>query len=335
MVSTAVSASRVTSPEAASAAAAPLCPATGLPAVRCIQAVSAEVLGFMYRVSFGVEVDRQLAPAGRLRLWQSPCGLAFFDPMIAGDETFYDDLYVRLGEEGPWQAARVERSDYARVAADIKPGETVLDVGCGPAGFARWVPHARYVGLERSVSAQKVAADVRQETIAEHAAAHPDEYDAVCSFHVIEHLAEPALFVADLIRCVRPGGRLFLAAPSWPGAMTDIPNFALNAPPHHLSWWTEEALRTLAERFGLGVESVEILPASTHLGLIYWMGRLAPKITGDRFFRHSWGWYGALVWSWLAGRVCNTLLGPPKVSNFGAPKVSNSFELLLVARKPE
>jgi len=50
---------------------------------------------------------------------------------------------------------------YARVAAEIKPGEKVLDVGCGPAGFARWVPQARYVGLEQSVEAQKVAADVR------------------------------------------------------------------------------------------------------------------------------------------------------------------------------
>ena len=317
----------MTASAAVSVPAPPLCPATGLPAVRCIQVVSATVLGFMYRVSFGVRVDRQLAAAGQLRLWESPCGLAFFDPMIAGDKTFYDDLYGRLSEAGPWQAARVERSDYARVAAEIKPGETVLDVGCGPAGFARWVPQARYVGLERSVEARKVDADVRQETIAEHAAAHPGEYDAVCSFHVIEHVAEPAPFVADMVRCVRLGGRLFLAAPSWPGAMTDIPNFALNAPPHHLSWWTEEALRALAERVGLRVESVETLPASLHIGLIYWMGRLAPKITGDRFFRHSWGWYGALVWSWLAGRVCNTLLG--------APKVSNSFELLLVARRPD
>src|SRR5439155_4195993 len=172
----------------------------------------------------------------------------------------------------------------------------------------------------------KVAVDLRGETIAEHAATHAEEYDAVCSFHVIEHVAEPLTFAAEMVRCLRPGGRLYVAAPGWPGAMTDIPNFALNAPPHHLSWWTEEALQALAERLGLRVEAVETLPASIHLGLIYWMGRLAPKITGDRFFRHSWGWYGALVWSWLAGRVCNFL--------FAAPKGARRFELLLVARKP-
>ena len=69
-----------------------------------------------------------------------------------------------------------------------------------------------------------------------------------------------------------------------------------------------------------------MLPVSVHLRLLYWMARLAPKITGGRFFRHAWGWYGALLWSWLAGRICNALLGPPKVAH--------PFELLLVARKP-
>jgi SAM-dependent methyltransferase len=309
------------------AASPPLCPVTGLPARRRIQVLSSSVLAFIWRVSFGIAVGRQFTAVPRFGLWESPCGLAFFDPMVAGDKAFYDELYVRLGEEGPWQGARVERTDYARVAAAVKPGEKLLDVGCGPAGFARWVPQARYVGLEQSVDARKVAADVRGETIADHAARHAGEYDVVCSFHVIEHVADPAGFAADMVRCLRPGGRLFLAAPSWPGAMTDIPNFALNAPPHHLSWWTQDALRALAERVGLIPEAAEQLAASPHLAIAYWMGRAAPKITGPRFFRHAWSWYGALVWSWLAGRVCDTLLP--------MPTSVRSFELLLIARKPE
>jgi SAM-dependent methyltransferase len=306
----------------------PRCPVTGLPAVRQIQAVSGNTLRFIWRVSHGVRVDRQMASIERFRLWESPCGLAFFDPMVAGDKEFYADFYGRLGEEGPWQEVRVERSDYARVAAEIKPGERVLDIGCGPAGFARWVPQARYIGLERSEEARRLRldADVRHETVAEHAVGHRGEYDVVCSFHVIEHVAEPGAFAADMAHCLRPGGRLYIAAPGWPGAMTDIPNFALNAPPHHLSWWTESAFAALAERAGLVAECVEVLSPSPHLSLLYWMGRLAPKITGERYFRHAWGWYGALIWSWLAGRVCNALFGPPSAAN--------PFELLLIARKP-
>ena len=43
---------------------------------------------------------------------------------------------------------------------------------------------------------------------------------------------------------------------------TDIPNFVFNAPPHHLTWWNEQALRTLAETVGLQIESIEGLPLS-------------------------------------------------------------------------
>lgn len=309
-----------------SAPARPPCPITGLPPTRCIQMVSSALLIGLWRYSVGVATARQLGGVRRFGLWESPCGLAFFDPMIAGDKAFYDDLYSRLGDAGPWTAKLVERADYPRAAALVEPGDSVLDVGCGSAGFARHVPHARYVGLDQSADAGKVAADVRAETIARHAAAHRGEYDFVCSFHVVEHMAEPVVFVADMLHCLRPGGRLVLAVPSWPSAMTDVPNLALNGPPHHLTWWTERALRALAETVGLTVDSVEFLPASPSLSLGCWMVRMAPKLTGERFFRHDWSWHLGLLWSWLAGRVCDKL--------FGLPARPHPMELLLVARKP-
>ena len=280
----------------------------------------------LWRISFGVKAVPQLSGVQRFALWEAPCGLAFFDPMVAGDKAFYDELYHPLGREGPWSGRVVERSDYLRAAALVQPGESVLDVGCGPATFARYVPTAGYVGLDQSVEARKVAADVRGETITEHADAHPGAYDMVCAFHVVEHIAEPVPFVAAMIRCLRPGGRLVIAVPSWPSAITDIPNFSFNAPPHHLTWWTERALHALAKASGLVVESVEGLPPSPAFSMIYWMGRAAPKLTGDRFFRHAYAWHLALLWSWLAGGLCNRL--------FRVPANAHPCELLLIARKP-
>ncbi len=116
------------------------------------------------------------------------------------------------------------------------------------------------------------------------------------------------------------------SVPRWPSALTDIPNFVANGPPHHLTWWTERALYALAERFGLTVESVATLPPSPGGSFAYWMGRVAPKVTGEAFFRHAWSWHLGLIWSWLAGRVCDAL--------FGMPTRSHPMELLLVARKP-
>ena len=300
----------------------PLCPITGLPARRRIQQVSSALLIALWRASFGVSTARQLREVKRFGLWESPCGLAFFHPMIVGDEQFYQDFYGCLGQAGPWSNALMPRSDFARVAALIAPDEKVLDVGCGTARFAHHVEHAIYVGLEQN--ATSTSADVRSETAAQHAAAHPGTYDVVCSFHVAEHTCEPVRFVADMVRCLRPGGRLFLAVPSWPSALTDIPNFAPNGPPHHLSWWSNSALQALADRVNLIVENVEVLPPSPNI--IYWMAWMTPKLTGERFFCDAWGWHGSLVWSWLAGRVCNSL--------FRIPAGVKSFELLLIARTP-
>jgi hypothetical protein len=100
----------------------------------------------------------------------------------------------------------------------------------------------------------------------------------------------------------------------------------MNAPPHHLTWWTENALRALCDRLGLNVESVQGLPPGSHDTLIYWMARLSPKLTGKRYFRAHKGWYLALAWAWLAGRVADALFTPPE----GATPMT----LLLSARRP-
>lgn len=305
--------------------APPNCPITGLPAMRHIQNISTAVLVALWRVSFGVRVAGELSRVRRFGLWEAPCGLAFFHPMIAGGSAFYNDFYGRLGTDGPWSDSLGDRSDYQRVAAFVRPGDRVLDVGCGPAGFARHIPLAHYVGLDHNIKVHDPAADVRPDTIDEHAQTNAGMYDVVCAFHVVEHVAEPASFVAAMVRCLRPDGCLAVAVPSWPSALTDVPNFVINGPPHHLTWWTEGALRALADKLGLTVEVVEALPPSPASGIAYWMGRAAPKLTGNRFFRHAWGWHLALLWSWLAGRLGHAL--------FRLPARPHKFELLLVARK--
>ena len=99
----------------------------------------------------------------------------------------------------------------------------------------------------------------------------------------------------------------------------------LNAPPNHLSWWSEDALQTLAHRLDLISEALEPVPFSFD-SLIYWMGRVAPKLTGKRYFRAHWIWYCALVWSWLAGRAGDAL--------FDVPSSARPSGLMLIARKP-
>jgi SAM-dependent methyltransferase len=304
----------------------PLCPITGLPATRRIQPISTRLIGELWRKAFKVKTDRQLAGIERFALWESPCGLAFFEPMLAGDEAFYLDLYNQGDFHQLLTAPGLARAEFKRAAELAQPGARILDVGCGEGGLARHVPHAVYVGLDLNFSPPPGAPDIRNETVAVHAASHSGEYDLVCAFHVIEHVADPLGFALDLVRCVRPGGHLCVAVPGRCSPITDIPNFVLNAPPHHLSWWNEDALRALAGRLGLSPEGVEAVPFCSHDSIIYWMGRFAPKLTGQRYFRAHWAWYAALAWSWLAARICDAL--------FRVPATAKPSGLLLVARKP-
>jgi SAM-dependent methyltransferase len=306
--------------------AIPPCPITGLPAKRRIQPISGRLIIDLWRGAFGVSAERQLGGVDHFDLWESPCGLTFFEPMLAGDEAFYRELHRRRDFQRVLAAPGLARPEFKHIAEIVRPGEKVLDVGCAEGGLARHLPHASYVGLDPNFSTTAPGPGIRNETAAAHAASHPGEYDIACAFHVIEHVTDPLGFARDLRNCVKPGGRLLISVPGRDSPITDIPNFVLNAPPNHLSWWNEGALRALADRLDLAVETLEKLPFWPCDSTIYWMGRLAPKLTGDRYFRAHWTWYAALVWSWLAARACGAL--------FRVPASATPSGFLLVMRKP-
>ena len=304
----------------------PPCPITGQAGSRLIQLIPSNLLIGLWKASFRVAAGAQLGAGRHFGLWESPCGLVFFDPMIAGDRDFYRNLYPAWTRDGPWSPAARPRADYGRAAALIRAGDRVLDVGCGAGAFAACIPHATFIGLDDNYPATGATTDIRNESLAAHSAAHPQSYDAVCAFHVLEHASDPAKFAHDLHRCLRPGGLLIISVPKYPSAINDIPNFVFNAPPHHLTWWNERALSTLAETAGFKLQSLAGLPLGAHHRLGHWMGRMAPKLTGDLYFNPSRWWHGALAWSFLAGVVLSAMLGTPG----RAPPV----ELLLIARKP-
>jgi SAM-dependent methyltransferase len=305
---------------------APLCPITGLPATRRIQPISARLIIGLWRGAFGVATEHQLTGIKHFELWESPCGLAFFEPMLAGDPVFYRELHRRWDFQRVLAATGRARPEFTRIGKIVRPGEKILDAGCGEGGLARHLPRATYVGLDPNFIRATEEPDVRNETIAQHATDHPGEYDGVCALHVIEHVTDPLGFACDLVKCIGPGGRLYISVPSRASLITDIPNFVLNAPPNHLSWWNEGALRALAARLELVVEALETLPFWPCDSMIYWMGRLTPKLTGERYFRAHWTWYCALAWSWLGARLCDSL--------FRVPVLAEPSGLLLVARKP-
>jgi SAM-dependent methyltransferase len=136
---------------------------------------------------------------------------------------------------------------YRQVAAGLGPG-TVLDVGCGQ-GFesVRLAAEGRrVVGVDYSEEAVAAAAritpgrlvaarmDVRALGIAAGAV------DWVCSSHVIEHFADPAVHASEAARVLADGGTAFFLTPNAPA---DFEN------PFHLVLFEPASLGELLGRF--------------------------------------------------------------------------------------
>lgn len=251
----------------------------------------------------------------------------FFDPPVPGDAAFYRDFYEAIDAHDKLTGPRTVRREFQMAAARILPGDKVLDIGCGLGGFRSYVPQAEYTGLDPNFGAADGTGPVIADTLAVHAGRRRGHYDVACAFQVIEHVPDPLGFARQAAACLRPGGRLVLGVPFWPSPSTTIPNFTINAPPHHLTWWTEGALLALARRIGLEQAVVTPVPVSRHESTIYWMSRATPiRCRRDLFFAARRSWYAALAIGYGAGRLLDALLPVPRDAGPNA--------LLLVAQRP-
>ena len=121
----------------------------------------------------------------------------------------------------------------AREAMDVRPGQRLLDAGCGAGEEAREL--ARLVGEDGEVTAIDLSAafvaaaaerdggsGVRYAVGDISGLDFPDGgFDGVRSERVLQHVADPDAAVAELVRVLRPGGRVCLVDTDWESFLTD------------------------------------------------------------------------------------------------------------------
>ncbi|MFP4346608.1 MAG: methyltransferase domain-containing protein [Anaerolineales bacterium] len=117
-----------------------------------------------------------------------------------------------------WRAGQERRLEMIREHAPLE-NRRVLDVGCGvgmyPAAFRRYTPDVYGVEIEhdRAREAREHAAGVvqaRGETLP-----FPDDsFDVAHSNEVLEHVDDDRQAVEELVRVVRPGGRIVIFVPN-------------------------------------------------------------------------------------------------------------------------
>ncbi|GGO77270.1 methyltransferase domain-containing protein [Nonomuraea cavernae] len=124
---------------------------------------------------------------------------------------------------------------------DLQPGQTALDLGCGPgtdlAAMATAVaPAGRVIGVDRDpvMIAEARARSVGQPLIEirsgdVHALPlEEDTVDRARTDRVLQHVADPARVLAEFRRVARPGGRIVMAEPDWEGLLIDSPQPAMS-----------------------------------------------------------------------------------------------------------
>lgn len=123
--------------------------------------------------------------------------------------------YIREQVDRHWRTDTAERHPLA--------GRRALDMGCGAGLLAEPLARlgAAVTGIDAAsetiaaarahAAASGLAIDYRQGGV-EAAAGAP--FDLVTCLEVIEHVADPAPFVAALAECVAPGGLLILSTPN-------------------------------------------------------------------------------------------------------------------------
>ena len=179
------------------------------------------------------------------------CKLKFFYPLAVGDEIFYNSL-----QKLDWYYMD-EKAEYIEAKKHIKKTDRVLEVGCGKAAFVKFLSTKQYVGLDTSAEAKEMALKdgviIENESIQNYAAKNSSKFDVVVSFQVLEHVSDPSSFIQSKVDALKVGGKLIIAVPSEDSFLKYATNSVLNMPPHHVTRWTDETLRFIADKYNLQI----------------------------------------------------------------------------------
>ena len=305
-----------------------ICPLTGSPNTKLLETFPTSLLIESYQRDLDLDVTSEFQGVKNLQLWQClDSDLVFFYPTLTGSATFYRQL-----QHFDWYFPET-KFEYAHAATWIQTDHHVLDVGCGNGQFRQKIHPASYTGLDpydlARYNKEDTDTNILRESIAEHAIQHAQMYDVICAFQVLEHIANPREFLAAALECLKPDGLLILGVPSAESYVTNIPNFVLNAPPHHVTWWTDKSLYALGKQFQLAVLDLTHAPVESWETRLYWMQRLSSLFLPKREAHFT---------TLLSRRLSNiaSYLGAGCIAPFASPPTSaQGSTVIMVAQKKE
>ena len=161
-------------------------------------------------------------------------------------------------------------------ARHLKPGSSVFDYGCGGAPYEQLFSHCREYVRADIVPGPRVQKAIRPDGLTDEVSG---AYDAILSTQVLEHVPEPAAYLAECFRILKPGGEALI---------TTHGMFEEHGCPHDYTRWTSAGLERLARQAGF--EVIASLKTTTQIrGALYLIHFFAEtlRLHGNRNLR----WY--------------------------------------------
>ena len=207
-------------------------------------------------------------------------GYQFYVPFtVAGDGPFYEDLSRERLYYIPWKNEHEVADGY------IKPYDRVLEQGCATGGFLLEEKKRKQIisfGTELNDAArtEAEAAGISFTPIA--------DADVVCSFQVLEHIADVRSFINEAITATKPSGTIIFAVPNNDTFMKDDPTGFLNMPPHHMGIWNRAVFEAFPKYFPLDLVAIHTECLQPHLYRYYYQ-----RVFGDLI--RPYGFFGKVV----------------------------------------
>ena len=203
----------------------------------------------------------------KLRSLSSRGVLGSRSSVVKDEDAYYTQMFVNNPQ---WSAAQPNKDEQARWAEierylRIHAGYAnqplnILDVGCGRGWLSALMSqYGSVTGIEPVENVVEHAKTLFPDvqffacTPNEYLEAHPNQqYDAVVSSEVIEHVMDKASFLGSLYALIKPGGCLIITTPR--GELRKRWEASYGAPPQPVEEWVNtDELRALLSNSGFSV----------------------------------------------------------------------------------
>lgn len=220
----------------------------------------------------------------------SDCGLVFLSDMSQITDNFYQDGGMHTEQESEAAFAQWRENTFAddfrrvsMISADGGVRRSILDFGCGNGGFLNILKGEGYNDLS-GIELEKFA---REKINAEGIDCREDidqfaqrNFDVITSFHVIEHLKEPAKWLSKIRGHMKDDSLLYIETPNADDALINMYHCKTFADftywSCHVFLYTARTLQKLLGNNGFEVvksHQVQRYPLANHL---YWLSQGKP-----------------------------------------------------------